>query len=154
IVAHRLGLGEAGEVDPAPPLEAAQEAAVDLDLGQVDAGMLGVADLEQQRLVGQQRRAGCGGGGTADAGRAALRVHAHRASSCSAAPRQSASISISVSVVSSVAASTIRLAQAGLSDSSRLAGTPASTPACASMSTTGAAGTCRRMVISLKKLRL
>ena len=39
-------------------LKAAEVLAVNLDVGQVDTRMLGVADLEDQRFVGQQRGAG------------------------------------------------------------------------------------------------
>src|SRR6185437_2876705 len=63
-------------------------------------------------------------------------------------------VAMSSSVFSSVAARISRSARSARSGQSRLAGTPASTPRAASMSTTGAAGTGRRTVSSLKKHRV
>ncbi|MNY63935.1 hypothetical protein D3C86_2009660 [compost metagenome] len=46
IVAHRLGLGKAGQVERHRALEAAEAAGRDGHIRQVDARMLGIADLE------------------------------------------------------------------------------------------------------------
>src|SRR5690606_24384373 len=153
IVTHRFGFGQPGKIERQLAREAAQTLMRNLDIRQVDTGMLGVADLEQQRLIGQQGRTGGGvevRGDMTDAGRAALVVHAHASSS----ERAAQSATISASVVSSVAASTMRLATDGSPGSSRLTGTPARMPRTARRSTSSAPGFDVRIVISLKKVLL
>src|SRR5690606_28564852 len=148
---HGLGLGQPSQVERHLALEAAEAAGGDLNAGQVNAGVLGIADFKQQRFVGQQRRAGGRGeigADMADAGGTALIVHAH----CSSSGRAAQRAAISASVVSSVAASTIRLATLGSPGSTRLTGTPARMPRCASRSTKAEAGFVVRIVISLKKV--
>src|SRR5690606_23289394 len=100
VMAHRLGLGEAGQVEGRPALEAAKVGGVEVDLRQVDSRMFAVAELEDQRLVGEERGATGADAGGAGAGGTALCVHAHF--SASVRPAQSALMSSSV--VSSVAA--------------------------------------------------
>ena len=51
IVAHRLGLGEAGKADLALALERAEARLEGRGLVEIDAGRLGAADLEDQRLL-------------------------------------------------------------------------------------------------------
>src|SRR5690606_36569102 len=147
-MAHGLGLGEARQIELAFAAQAAETVFGDLDIGQIDAGMIAVANFKEQGFGGQERRRsrdhglfGGRGGGTA------LGVHAHAISPSSPAT----SAAISASVVSSVAARTRRFSTSGRPGSSRETGRPARMPFCARASTTGAAGTGRRTVISLKK---
>src|SRR5690606_4370540 len=149
-VAHRLGLGQTGQIERGPALKTPEAVVRKLDFGQVDAGMPGVADLEQERLVRQQRRTGRGGAHGADARGAALHVHAHASSSFSAATRAA----ISSAVVSSVAARMMRSSTSGSPGRRRLAGTRARMLRPAMRSTSDSARCGTRMVISLKKVRL
>src|SRR5690606_5399849 len=111
-------------------------------IGQVDARMVVIADLEQKRLLGEQSGA-CGRGtNSLRSGGAALRVHAHASSPL----RAVASAAMSASVVNSVAARTRRFATSGLPGSSLDTGTPARMPFAARFSISAAAGTGRRTV--------
>src|SRR5215204_214466 len=67
-MAHGLGLGEAGQPDLARALEPAETLRERLRLVEIDAGRVGAADLEDQRLLllqgavaSEGRVAGCAG---------------------------------------------------------------------------------------------
>ena len=51
VMAHGLGLGEAGQADLALALEPAETRRERLRLVEIDAGRVGAADLEDQRLL-------------------------------------------------------------------------------------------------------
>src|SRR5690606_2618897 len=118
----------------------------DLDIGQVDAGDAGAADLEDQLFLMVQAPVARDGGNFivlrrptgrwARRGRAALIVHAHRRAPFKAVSKAAKSSSVFVSVAATIR----RLAAAGSCGSRREAGTPAITPLAASASTSGAAG--------------
>ena len=76
-----------GEVERRLPREAAETRVADFGIRQIDAGMAGIADLEQQRLGGEQRRAGVRLAQGSDAGGTALGVHAHLIGPRSGLPR-------------------------------------------------------------------
>src|SRR5215204_2134027 len=78
-MAHGLGLGEAGQPDLARALEAAKTLRERLRLVEIDAGRVGAADLEDQRLLLLERAVAgegrvLGGARVIGAGRAALAV--------------------------------------------------------------------------------
>src|SRR5690348_15113409 len=100
---HRFGFGKTGKADLPAPFET-PEARIDCwQLGEIDAGLLGRADLENQRLLEHQRTvAGDGlrftvfvrGGGRPPA----RRIDGHWTTSFSAASRAPMSPSVAVSV--------------------------------------------------------
>ena len=85
-MAHRLGFGETGQIQLALAAQATQSIVGNLDVGQIDAGMVAIADFEQERFGGQKCGRSTGGGGSTGlgCGRAALGVHAHASSPLSA----------------------------------------------------------------------
>src|SRR5690606_6575646 len=138
-VAHHLRLAQARKADRAGALEAA-EARIDRGrVRQIHARPVGLALLEQQRLLVVEpampregfelRRRLLGAPGE-------IARMAHRRTSRSAAH----SASMSASVLHSVAATSSRSRKAGSSPNSRLAGTPPSTPRTARADATSAAG--------------
>src|SRR3954454_6301069 len=76
-MAHRLRLGQAGQADAAPALQAAEAGRERLRLVEIDAGAVEPADLEDQRLLLGERpvaREGRGGGGVLRRTRGAARI--------------------------------------------------------------------------------
>ncbi len=89
IVAHRLGLGQAGQVDRRFPRLCAEPGPCRRSLGEVHAGYVIAADLEEQRLLDLQAAiAGKGALGTAVArlgGRRGTALFVHDSTSFRAA---------------------------------------------------------------------
>ena len=131
VVAHRLRLGEAGQIERRACGHDCRVASLSRlrrssPRRQVNAGDLGAADLEDQRLLDLKPAVGGEGGvagevvGVGGRGRAALVVQ-HQSTSFSAATKAARSASVLISVD----ATTSRSARSGLSGSSRDTGTPA-----------------------------
>src|SRR6185312_15322369 len=152
-MAHHLRLAEPRQPDPPTPAQAAEPVGNRRRLGQVDAAAARLVALEKQRLLDLEAAVAPdrpGDGCLAAEGAERLAPLAHRSTSprLRAKAAMSASVLVSVAATISSSAISLRLGQ------KRLAGTPASTPRCASASTTGAAGRGRRKVSSLKKVSL
>src|SRR6185312_3809734 len=147
-IAHHLRLAESRQPDRPAPAQAAEAIGDRWRLGQVDAGAAGLVALEEQRLLDLEAAIAAdraGGRRLAAEGAERLAPLAHRSTS----PRPWANAAMSSSVLVSVAATISSSAMSLRWGQKRLAGTPPSTPACASASTTGAAGRGRRSVSSL-----
>ena len=113
-MAHHLGLGEAGQPDPAGALHAAEPLGMGADGRQIDACATLLALFEDERLLDHEApiAAECGwrdaGAGRRRRALAVLRA-VHHSTSSSAAARAA----ISASVFISLAATSMRSASAG-----------------------------------------
>ncbi len=102
VVAHRLRLGKAGQTDRLGALEAAETRRKGFRLVEIDAGRLGMPDLEDERLDLRERlvaREGrmVGAGGGLRRGGTSLAVQHHR-TSFKPATRAARSSSVLISV--------------------------------------------------------